>query len=57
MPHTPSLTPISPWPWAERGGYQAEGLTLKEAALRLGYLSEEEFDRLADPSKMAHPEV
>ena len=29
-----------------------EGTTLKEAALDLGYLSEEEFDRWVDPSKM-----
>ncbi len=35
---------------------QAEGLTLKEAALELGFLSAEEFDRLADPYKMAYPE-
>ncbi len=35
---------------------QAQGLTLKEAALKLGFLTPEEFDRLADPYKMAHPE-
>jgi fumarate hydratase class II len=29
-----------------------EGSTLKEAALSLGYLSEEEFDQWVDPSKM-----
>jgi fumarate hydratase class II len=29
-----------------------EGSTLKEAALGLGYLTEEEFDRWVDPSKM-----
>ncbi|MFA4904070.1 MAG: class II fumarate hydratase [Desulfobaccales bacterium] len=34
-----------------------EGLTLKEAALRLGYISAEEFDRLVDPYKMAYPDV
>jgi len=34
-----------------------EGLTLKEAALRLGYISAEEFDRLADPYKMAYPDA
>jgi fumarate hydratase class II len=32
-----------------------EGLTLKEAATRLGYLSAEEFDVLVDPYKMAYP--
>lgn len=31
-------------------------LSLKEAALRLGYLSAEDFDRLVDPCKMAYPE-
>jgi fumarate hydratase class II len=36
---------------------QDNGLTLKEAALQLGYISEEEFDRLVNPYKMAHPEV
>jgi fumarate hydratase class II len=29
-----------------------EGLTLKAAALQLGYLTEEEFDRWVDPSQM-----
>ncbi len=30
----------------------AEGSTLKEAALKLGLVSEEDFDRWVDPSKM-----
>lgn len=34
-----------------------QGLTLKEAALRLGYITAEEFDRLVDPYKLAHPEI
>jgi fumarate hydratase class II len=34
-----------------------EGLTLKEAALKLGYISAEEFDRLVDPYKMAYPDA
>jgi fumarate hydratase class II len=34
-----------------------EGLTLRKATLNLGYLSGEEFDRIVDPYKMAHPEV
>jgi len=33
-----------------------EGLTLKEAALKLGFISAEEFDRLVDPYKMAYPD-
>jgi fumarate hydratase class II len=32
-----------------------EGLTLREACLKLGYLSEEEFDELIDPEKMTRP--
>ena len=32
-------------------------LTLKAAALELGYVSEEEFDRVVDPAKMVHPNV
>ncbi len=32
-------------------------LTLKEAALKLGYVSEVEFDRLVDPAKMVGPLV
>jgi fumarate hydratase class II len=32
-------------------------LTLKTAALQLGYVSEGEFDRIVDPSKMVHPYV
>jgi fumarate hydratase class II len=35
----------------------AQGLTLKDAALKLGYISAEDFDRLVDPYRMAHPEV
>lgn len=32
-----------------------EDLTLKQAALRLGYIGETEFDRLVDPAKMLGP--
>ena len=32
---------------------QSESLTVKEACLKLGYLSEEEFDRIWSPEKMA----
>ncbi|HET6931567.1 MAG TPA: class II fumarate hydratase [Candidatus Acidoferrum sp.] len=32
-------------------------LTLKEAALKLGFVTEEEFDRVVDPRKMVHPYV
>jgi fumarate hydratase class II len=32
-------------------------LTLKEAALKLGFVSEAEFDRVVDPKKMVKPYV
>ena len=31
--------------------------TLKEAALKLGYISEVDYDRIVDPKKMVHPYV
>jgi len=34
-----------------------EGLTLKEAAMKLGLLTEEEFDKALVPSKMVHPKA
>ena len=33
----------------------ARGTTLKEEALRLGFVSAAEFDRLVQPDKMTHP--
>jgi fumarate hydratase class II len=33
----------------------ARGTTLREEAIRLGYVSAEEFDRLVRPEKMVHP--
>jgi fumarate hydratase, class II len=32
-------------------------LTLKAAALKLGFVSEAEFDRILDPAKMVRPYV
>ena len=32
-----------------------EGLSLKQACLKLGFLSEKEFDELVRPEKMTHP--
>ncbi len=32
-------------------------LTLKEAALKLGFVSEAQFDRVVDPAKMVNPYV
>jgi fumarate hydratase class II len=52
-----ALTPTIGYDKASRIAQLAhgEGLTLKEAALRLGYVSAEEFDRIVDPVKMANP--
>ena len=33
----------------------ANGTTLKEEAVRLGFVSAAEFDRLVQPDKMTHP--
>jgi fumarate hydratase class II len=54
-----ALTPVIGYDQAARIAHlaQAQGLTLREAALKLGYLSAEDFDRLVDPYKMAFPEV
>jgi fumarate hydratase class II len=30
-------------------------LTLRDAALQLGYVSAEDFDRIVDPAKMVYP--
>jgi fumarate hydratase class II len=32
-----------------------EGITLKEAALRSGFLTEEQFDQIVRPEQMIHP--
>jgi fumarate hydratase class II len=32
-------------------------MTLKASALELGYVTEEQFDRIVDPHRMAHPET
>ncbi len=54
-----ALTPVIGYDKAARIAQlaQAQGLTLREAALLLGYLSAADFDRLVDPYKMAYPEV
>lgn len=54
-----ALSPIIGYDKASEVAHYAldNDLTLKEAALRLGYISEEEFDRVVDPAKMVHPHV
>jgi fumarate hydratase class II len=52
-----ALAPVIGYDKAARIAHEAleHDLTLKEAALKLGYVSAEEFDRVVDPAKMVKP--
>lgn len=52
-----ALNPVIGYDNASKIAKQAfkDGSTLKEAALKLGLLSAEEFDKVVDPTKMVHP--
>ena len=52
-----SLSPVIGYDKASELAHHAfeNGMTLKDAALKLGYTSAEEFDQIVDPYKMAHP--
>ncbi|KAF0096736.1 MAG: fumarate hydratase class II [Rhodospirillaceae bacterium] len=54
-----ALAPVIGYDKASRIAHYAidHDLTLKEAALKLQYVSEAEFDKVVDPSKMVHPYV
>ena len=54
-----SLSPVIGYDKASKIAHYAldNDLTLKEAALKLGFVTEEEFDRIVDPAKMVHPYV
>jgi fumarate hydratase, class II len=54
-----ALAPVIGYDKASKIAHYAmdHDLTLKEAALDLGYVSEEEFDRVVDPIKMVKPYV
>ncbi|HKM49830.1 MAG TPA: class II fumarate hydratase [Candidatus Bathyarchaeia archaeon] len=54
-----ALSPIIGYDKASKVAHYAldNDLTLKQAVLKLGYISEEEFDRVVDPAKMVHPYV
>lgn len=54
-----ALSPVIGYDKASKIAHYAmdNELTLKAAALKLGYVSEEEFDRVVDPAKMVHPYV
>jgi fumarate hydratase class II len=52
-----ALSPVIGYDKASQIAHYANDrdLTLKEAALELGFVSEEEFDRVANPRQMVHP--
>ena len=54
-----ALSPVVGYDKASKIAHYADDhdLTLREAALKLGFVSAEEFDRVVDPSKMVHPYV
>jgi fumarate hydratase, class II len=54
-----ALAPVIGYDKASQIAHHAmdHDLTLKEAALKLGFVTEEEFDRVVDPAKMVKPYV
>jgi fumarate hydratase class II len=54
-----ALSPVIGYDKASKIAHYAmdNDLTLKEAALKLGFVTEEEFDRVVDPTKMVAPYV
>ena len=54
-----TLSPVIGYDKASKIAHYAmdKDLTLKEAALKLGLVTETEFDRVVDPAKMVHPYV
>ncbi|MCU1252808.1 MAG: fumC [Edaphobacter sp.] len=52
-----ALSPVIGYDKASKIAHYAHDhdLTLKEAALELGFVTEEEFDRIVDPEKMVYP--
>jgi len=54
-----ALAPVIGYDKASKIAHYADDhdLTLKEAALKLGFVSAEEFDRIVDPAKMVRPYV
>jgi fumarate hydratase class II len=54
-----ALSPVIGYDKASKIAHHAmdNDLTLKQAALQLGFVSEAEFDRIVDPRKMVKPSV
>jgi fumarate hydratase, class II len=54
-----ALSPVIGYDKASKIAHYAldNDLTLKQAALQLGFVTEDEFERVVDPAKMVHPYV
>jgi fumarate hydratase, class II len=54
-----ALSPVIRYDKASRIAHYAmdNHLTLKAEALKLGFVTEKEFDRVVDPARMVHPYV
>ena len=54
-----ALSPVIGYDKASKIAHYAmdNDLTLKDAALKLGFVTEDEFDRVVDPAKMVTPRV
>jgi fumarate hydratase class II len=54
-----ALSPVIGYDKASKIAHYAmdNDLTLKEAALKLGFVTEAEFDRVVNPARMVHPYV
>jgi len=54
-----ALSPVIGYDKASKIAHYAmdNDLTLKQASLKLGFVTEQEFDRVVDPAKMVHPYV
>jgi fumarate hydratase class II len=54
-----ALSPVIGYDKASKIAHYAldNDLTLKQSALKLGFVTEDEFDRVVDPAKMVHPYV
>jgi fumarate hydratase, class II len=54
-----ALSPVIGYDKASKIAHYAldNDLTLKQAALKLGFVTEDEFNRVVDPAKMVHPYV
>src|SRR6202522_3404875 len=55
----PALSPVIGYDKSPKIAHYAldNDLTLKDAALKLGFVTEDEFDRVVDPAKMVHPYI